>query len=193
LQKFVFEETGIAAYLVALWRQKEFQPAGGSRRVRFVDLGCGNGFLTHLLVSEGHEGFGLDKVSRKIWDLYPSDTRERLRVEDVDPEQATFPEVDWLIGNHSDELTPWLPEIARRSGPGTRYFVIPCCFWDRQGKYTHKAAGETRYETYLRFVERCGTDNGFKVRSEPLRIPSTKNIAQVGVPHTTRCESIVTK
>ena len=25
-----------------------------------------------------------------------------------------FPNCDWLIGNHSDELTPWIPIIAAR-------------------------------------------------------------------------------
>lgn len=33
-----------------------------------------------------------------------------------------FPDTDWLIGNHSDELTPWIPVIAarylRRDGSG---------------------------------------------------------------------------
>lgn len=29
-----------------------------------------------------------------------------------------FPECDWLLGNHSDELTPWIPVIAAR-------FVVP--------------------------------------------------------------------
>ena len=38
-----------------------------SRSMTFVDLGCGNGFLTHLLTEEGHDGVGLDKFSRKIW------------------------------------------------------------------------------------------------------------------------------
>jgi len=28
---------------------------------------------------------------------------------------AVYPESDWLIGNHSDELTPWIPLIAARS------------------------------------------------------------------------------
>lgn len=29
-------------------------------------------------------------------------------------DQTLFPDVDWLIGNHSDELTPWIPVIAAR-------------------------------------------------------------------------------
>lgn len=27
---------------------------------------------------------------------------------------SLFPDVDWLIGNHSDELTPWIPVMAAR-------------------------------------------------------------------------------
>lgn len=41
-----------------------------------------------------------------------------------------FPEYDWLIGNHSDELTPWLPVMAARSSFKTRFFVLPCCAHD---------------------------------------------------------------
>lgn len=29
-------------------------------------------------------------------------------------ESFLFPDTDWLIGNHSDELTPWIPVIAAR-------------------------------------------------------------------------------
>lgn len=29
-------------------------------------------------------------------------------------DETLFPGVDWLIGNHSDELTPWIPVIAAR-------------------------------------------------------------------------------
>ena len=91
------------------------------------------------------------------------------------------PGVDWVIGNHSDELTPWIPKIARRCGAHTRYLVIPCCFWDFTRRYTRKAAGQTRYETYLAFISECGKEEGFEVFTEALRIPSTKNMAQVGV------------
>lgn len=38
-----------------------------------------------------------------------------------------FPEANWLIGNHSDELTPWLPILAVRSSERCRVFTIPCC------------------------------------------------------------------
>lgn len=33
----------------------------------------------------------------------------------VDPTlPGLFPDTDWLIGNHSDELTPWIPVMAAR-------------------------------------------------------------------------------
>ena len=28
--------------------------------------------------------------------------------------ESVYPESDWLIGNHSDELTPWIPVMAAR-------------------------------------------------------------------------------
>jgi hypothetical protein len=106
----------------------------------------------------GHVGCGIDKQKRKIWDIYGGDTTARLVVEEIDPETCEYPGVDWVIGNHSDELTPWLPKIARRCGPGTRYFVIPCCFWDFTRRFSKKAHGQTRYETYLNFIATCGRE-----------------------------------
>lgn len=38
-----------------------------------------------------------------------------LKEGSITPSDKTlFPDVDWLIGNHSDELTPWIPVIAAR-------------------------------------------------------------------------------
>ena len=104
------------------------------------------------------------------------------------PNQCKFSDVDWIIGNHSDELTPWIPVIAARYSPlhdfclsknnfvdegdyhwllikkpweglsdlekkffsflvsvnlpfsyfrssyKTKYFLLPCCFHDFDGK-----------------------------------------------------------
>ena len=30
--------------------------------------------------------------------------------------ESVYPDSDWLIGNHSDELTPWIPVMAARFG-----------------------------------------------------------------------------
>lgn len=29
-------------------------------------------------------------------------------------DRQLYPEHDWIIGNHPDELTPWIPVIAAR-------------------------------------------------------------------------------
>ena len=86
-QKFVFEETGIAAYLLALWATSQF----GAKSQTFVDLGCGNGFLTYLLTMEGHVGKGIDRQKRKIWDIYDGDPS--LVVEDIDCRSCVYPGV----------------------------------------------------------------------------------------------------
>uniref|UniRef100_A0A8D0MTL4 tRNA (uracil-O(2)-)-methyltransferase n=1 Tax=Sus scrofa TaxID=9823 RepID=A0A8D0MTL4_PIG len=109
-EKFVYEDVAIAAYLLILW-EEERAVRGETARQSFVDLGCGNGLLVHILSSEGHPGRGIDVRRRNIWDMYGPETH--LEEWAVTPnDQTLFPDVDWLIGNHSDELTPWIPVIA---------------------------------------------------------------------------------
>ncbi|KAG4439299.1 hypothetical protein IFR05_005232 [Cadophora sp. M221] len=61
--KHVFEDLSIAAFLIELWAEmykgKEFPG--------FVDIGCGNGLLVHILVEEGYSGWGFDARRRKSW------------------------------------------------------------------------------------------------------------------------------
>lgn len=132
---------------------------------------------------------------------------------DFRPQDATFPDTDWLVGNHSDELTPWIPYLASKSGPRTNFFVLPCCFHDFDARFqAHRgnlgqyvatwssfacaAHMHRRYKTYLNYIRSIGETGGFVVETEvrqcplshlscsrnsqPLRIPSTKNIALIG-------------
>lgn len=46
----------------------------GHTKLHFVDMGCGNGLLVHILNSEGYHGIGLDVRSRKMWKKYPKST-----------------------------------------------------------------------------------------------------------------------
>ena len=46
------EDIGIASYLIVLWRM-ERRESGSDKIQSFLDLGCGNGLLTHILNSEG--------------------------------------------------------------------------------------------------------------------------------------------
>ncbi|CAM0141338.1 unnamed protein product [Umbelopsis sp. WA50703] len=104
--KFVFEDIAIASYLISLW-QLEREQTGIQRLQTFVDLGCGNGLLTYLLVSEGHQGTGIDLAKRKIWDILCHGRESFLIAQSLHPPTEVYPNVDWLIGNHADELVPW--------------------------------------------------------------------------------------
>ena len=92
--KHVFEDIAIAAFLIELWRDMYGggdSDGGGDadaeagdadspppRFPGFVDLGCGNGVLVYVLVSEGYAGWGLDARARKTWGIFPPGVRARL-------------------------------------------------------------------------------------------------------------------
>ncbi|KAI8600720.1 hypothetical protein EDD21DRAFT_126368 [Dissophora ornata] len=186
-RKFVFEDIAIASWLIALWelelRTNNQEPEEGKKQT-FVDLGCGNGLLTHILNEEGHKGTGIDIVARKVWDIYGLKTQ--LEAKTVIPNETMFENVDWIIGNHADELAPWIPIIAMRSKPLTRFVVIPCCFFDLNGsRYQFpKGAPEGKYKAYQDYI--CGIIRtcSYNLQTEILRIPSTKNVALVGMTRT---------
>ncbi|SZF00306.1 unnamed protein product [Blumeria hordei] len=64
--KHVFEDLAIAAFLIELWREMYARDAFPG----FVDIGCGNGLLVHILYSEGYAGWGFDARRRKSWQAY---------------------------------------------------------------------------------------------------------------------------
>lgn len=184
--KFVYEDIGIASYLLSLWKNES--------SVHFVDAGCGNGLLTYLLVCEGFDGVGVDVRSRRIWQSYPESIRSRLKVVSIEPDGVTtFPSATWLIGNHSDELTPWLPILAARSGPQCKVFALPCCPFSLFGKFNGFRAlrksstsipatvqTKSRYQIYLNYLHRLFLICGFNPERDILRIPSTKRICIIG-------------
>jgi len=146
-----------------------------TKKQTFVDLGCGNGFLVYLLSCEGYIGYGIDLTKRKIWDKYKEEGKQiDLRVEQFDPSKVIIQNVDWIIGNHPDELAPWIPLIASKSY-NTRWFLLPCCLHDFSGKFTKKYSRQSRYESYLNYLKDIGRKCGFVVDMETLKIPSTKN------------------
>src|SRR5687767_13366301 len=82
----------------------------------FADLACGNGVLSYLLTRQGFQGFGIDARSRGIWESFKAEGTD-LRKAAMDPTDKDYtlpPNVDFVIGNHSDELTPWIPIMAAR-------------------------------------------------------------------------------
>ncbi|KDE09091.1 hypothetical protein, variant [Microbotryum lychnidis-dioicae p1A1 Lamole] len=137
-QKHLFEDVAIAAWLIVVWRDmyadSDGKPPGG-----FVDVGCGNGLLVHLLSSEGYPGYGLDLRARKSWAHYTP--QPDLRTQSLDPpalltaDDPPFPINSFLIANHADELTPWIPLFASRT-PGAKFLNIPCCHHTLSGRFT---------------------------------------------------------
>ncbi|PKS09358.1 hypothetical protein jhhlp_003972 [Lomentospora prolificans] len=158
--KHVFEDIGIAAFLIELWEDmykgKEFPG--------FVDIGCGNGLLVHILRKEGYSGWGFDARSRKSWLQYNMPTsapgaqlsdgaKDSLQVrvllptfamttgsageghqlEDPDAiiHDGLFAKGTFIVSNHADELTPWTPILAAQSD--CPFIMIPCCSHNLSG------------------------------------------------------------
>lgn len=233
-RKHVFEDIAIAAFLIELWSKiykdtKDFE---------FRDLGCGNGLLVHILLSEGYRGIGIDARARKSWKVYPEEVQSKLKEQVIVPSvllrphpavknlaphitdngrvfqvpvqnngngvdvptiayyssasllasnnvnTAQFPKNTFIIGNHSDELTCWIPLL------GHPFLVIPCCSHSLSGarvrypsrkKTTQQPQGSnSTYAALVDHVEELSKAVGWKVEREMLRIPSTRNAAIIG-------------
>lgn len=91
-----------------------------------------------------------------------------------------FNENTFIIGNHSDELTCWIPLF------GYPFLVIPCCSHALSGakrRYTpRKNSGNvSTYGALVDNVEELSRSMGWIVEKESLRIPSTRNAAIIGI------------
>lgn len=203
--KHVFEDLGIAAFLIELWADmyKDAEFPG------FVDIGCGNGLLVHVLQLEGYAGWGFDARARKSWAQYksssssspstdslqkllllpsvvprgtPSEDEKPINEEDI--HNGIFPKGTFIISNHADELTPWTPILAAISD--CPFISIPCCSHNLTGdKYRapaprDKTKGKSTFASLVDWVTRIAEDCGWEIETEMLRIPSTRNIGLVG-------------
>ena len=145
--KHVFEDLSIAAFLICLWQDmyNEKTPFPG-----FVDIGCGNGLLIHILLLEGYTGWGFDMQARKSWPGYPPSTQQQIKQLFLLPapllpltnassldslkikhHDGLFPKGTFIISNHADELTGWTPLLASLSS--SPFLAIPCCSHDLSG------------------------------------------------------------
>ncbi|KAJ8101228.1 hypothetical protein POJ06DRAFT_250827 [Lipomyces tetrasporus] len=201
--KHVFEDLAIAAFLIEFWEARYNDGNTAKDSISFVDIGCGNGVLVYILIMEGYDGYGIDARRRKTWDIFPDHIQQCLREEVLVPylcidaemqvgdnrvrlHDGRFPHGSFLIGNHSDELTPWIPLL------GQPFIVIPCCSHALSGaKYRYPTSidlGTTRsnlqklstYAALVEHVAKTAHDVGWAVEREMLRIPSTRNAAIIG-------------
>jgi tRNASer (uridine44-2'-O)-methyltransferase len=74
---------------------------------------------TVLRASAQYTGYGVDVRERDVWTALRADCLTvDLRVQAIDPDTAELGQSSttntWLIGNHSDELTAWIPVMAGR-------------------------------------------------------------------------------
>ncbi|SMR52416.1 unnamed protein product [Zymoseptoria tritici ST99CH_1E4] len=161
--KHVFEDLGIAAWCIEVWRMLYEWPKGvngvaerdesarehGKEKPPFpgfVDIGCGNGLLAYILLSEGYPGWGFDARERKTWSIFPPEIRAKLQQRVLVPRtlqgEALGDGVQWhngffepgtfIISNHADELTAWTPLLGYLNG--SSWMAIPCCSHDLGGK-----------------------------------------------------------
>jgi tRNASer (uridine44-2'-O)-methyltransferase len=112
----------------------------------------------------------------------------------------------FLIGNHADELTPWVPVLSTiHSLSG--YINIPCCAWSFDAKYERsktslypfpkkfgisperfvqslnmgaQGGGGSSYSMYRTWLASVSLHCGWEIECEVLRIPSTRNWAVIG-------------
>lgn len=202
--KHVFEDLGIAAFLIELWEDMyKSSPFQG-----FVDIGCGNGLLVYILNQEGYAGWGFDARSRTSWNNYacssdksPSGTslEQRLLLPSIIPSSSSttdadisssdthdgiFPPGTFIISNHADELTPWTPLLATYSN--CPFIMIPCCSHNLTGAKWRapppkdKSKGHSTYASLVEWVTQIAEDCGWEVETEMLRIPSTRNTGLLG-------------
>lgn len=182
-KKFIYEDIAIASYLIILWQQEREQ-SGINDLQSFADLGCGNGLLVYILTEEGHRGYGIDLRKRRIWDRFPKTDLREIAI--VPSDDSLFADVDWIIGNHSDELSPWIPVISARSSFDSKYFLLPCCSFEFSGaKYQRKGGTKSQYLSFVDYLLTVSEACGFaSTKLDRLKIPSTKRICIIGTGRT---------
>lgn len=178
-KKYIYEDIAIAAYLLAFWKNQRLKN-NTDKKQSFLDFGCGNGLLVAILSLEGYKGYGIDLRRRKIWSKF--DPSIDLREETWSP-STVLNDVDWIIGNHSDELSPWVPVVAARNSIYCNYFLLPCCAFEFSGtKFQRKGPMKSLYMSFIDYLTEVSSVCGFKSTSiDRLKIPSTKRICLIGM------------
>lgn len=199
--KHVFEDLNIAAFLIELWADTyKDMPFPG-----FVDIGCGNGLLVHILLEEGYKGWGFDARRRKSWATYSQRSQDNLHEQvlipsilqtqtgssDASIHNGIFPKGTFIISNHADELTPWTPILGNLSE--SPFMMIPCCshcFTGARFRAPPPTPTSSAYASLVAWVANIAKECGWVIETEMLRIPSTRNTALIGRNRKTPFDSV---
>ena len=144
-----------------LFENKNHKP-NNNEKYTILDAGCGNALLGYFLSRLGFNYLGIDVQRRKIWTVLEklaSETRKNsgavpspgnkkternqqspgtfiLQEKAIESENflETYQDknISMILGNHSDELTVWIPVLSKQLG--TDFMIIPCCDFDLSGK-----------------------------------------------------------
>lgn len=205
-RKHVFEDLAIAAFVTELWNQmyktkEEFTFVDiGCGNGLLVNILIKEGYKGYGIDARARKSWDtyskdvqaclkeqvivpkvlLDAEPEKAFTLPPSTQTQEYKSLQSDPfvNVAEFPPDTFLIGNHSDELTVWLPLFDRP------FIVIPCCSHALSGakqRFTPKTVeNKSTYASLVDHVEEIADRFGWAVEKEVLRIPSTRSTALIG-------------
>lgn len=143
-----------------------------------------NGQVWKVPIQDKIQHQGNTKNAAKTIQLVECYTSEELL---CDPRinVTEYPPNTFIIGNHSDELSCWIPLL------GYPFIVIPCCSHNLNGDKTrypvikglngrNHQEGNSTYQGLVDRVEYLAMLSGWNVDREMLRIPSTRNSAVIG-------------
>lgn len=204
-KKHVFEDLAIAAFLVELWKpmyasKKDFTFVDvGCGNGLLVNILIREGFNGYGIDARGRKSWDiytsevqkclkeqvivpkvlLDSEPDKEFAVLPGEAAKYKDLyNDKFVNTADFPENAFLIGNHSDELTVWVPLLDRP------FIVIPCCSHALSGakhRFPPKnPESKSTYASLVDHVEEIADRFGWIVEKEALRIPSTRSTALIG-------------
>lgn len=202
--KHVFEDVGIAAWLIEVWGEMFARPngdGGGEEEAKmkfpgFVDIGCGNGVLTYILLSEGYQGWGFDARERKTWSIFPPDIQKqlqrRLLVPSIFQPDERAPKTEtkedlwhdglfnpstFIISNHADELTAWTPLLAYLNG--SAFMAVPCCSHDLVGsRFRAPVSTKSSNTPPARLPQQQQANAGNKESAKPSQAAETGSLAR---------------
>ncbi|KAL8894724.1 MAG: hypothetical protein Q9207_008429 [Kuettlingeria erythrocarpa] len=132
--KHVFEDLGIAAFLIELWKDM-YRPNMPNHESTasmdskpdfpgFVDIGCGNGVLVDILLRECYPGWGFDARRRKSWAIFEPSTQRHLHELILVPQVLLDMNPDLSIESKADSpkrLCKILPQaVVARKGRDTK-------------------------------------------------------------------------